>query len=213
MDYFVRHSGVAEATAAVDQAIEQISADPSRFAAVVIYGLPGTGKRHLISAAVESAIGRGIDLEHLAQFDLRGGLNGEVEEAEVERFVGAYDRLKASGGILLAATRKHPASLDLSPHLKSRLLSGVVAGTERPSDEEVDAVVRSLAERHHLRLSDKSISLIIEHLPRDTLSFEAILAKISELCFTHGKSAKINLVRDAISGREISSRPSGRSVR
>ena len=196
LSYFVRHTGVAVAAAAIEDAIDLLAADGSAFRAIFLYGPAGTGKRHLINGSIEQAVGRGISPHLLSSFDLR-----DADSSVIEKFVGQYDRLKASGGLLLSSAELGAEFLCSNPHLRSRLLAGLTIPVSRPDDSELAAVVRSIAAKQNLNLSEKSISLIVEHLPRDPLSFQTILAKISELCFMHGKSAKLNVVRQAVTGR------------
>lgn len=197
LSYFVRHSGVAEGAAALERAVEQLVADPQSFSVIVLFGPDGTGKRHLSEGYLDYGIELGVDKGKISTV----ALEDCPDDQTIERFVGDYDRLRSTGGIIICRMAEHPEKLSSNPHLRSRLLAGQVIKTGLPEELEIVPVVKSLAEKHNLNLAEKSISLIIEYLPRDTLSFETILAKISELCFAHGKSAKISVVRDAVSGR------------
>ena len=197
LSYFVRHSGVAEGAAALERAVEQLVADPQAFSMIVLFGPHGSGKRHLTEGYIDYGIGLGAAKEKIATV----AFEKNPDDQTIERFVSDYERLRSAGGVIICRMAEHPEMLSSNPHLRSRLLAGQMFKTGLPDESEIGPIVKSLAEKHNLNLSEKSISLIIEYLPRDTLSFETILAKISELCFAHGKSAKISVVRDAVSGR------------
>lgn len=196
--YFVPHSGVIDAVLSLRRAIDLLLRDETCFSAIYAFGRQSSGKTHLLSAAVENALQAGLAKTKLFFCDLSECPRGYSDDTVASQFVAAYDRLKREGGVLLAVGDRAPQDREINPHLKSRLLAGEIFELGPPQESELRPLLLSMLERKNLRLSEYSLNYLLRRLPRDTLSFERIFAKIHELCFSLGRPANWSTVREVV---------------
>ncbi len=203
LDYFVPHSGVVEAVAHVEQALEECLADPGAFRLVFVYGADGSGKRHLLEGYAKDAIARGMAPRSVKVYAC--ALQEFVEDEEVSRFISSYESLRSGGGLLLVSSPCPPAELTSNPHVSSRILSGVAVALKAPQEEELHPLVLSLIERHNLKLGERSIEYLMRRLPVDPLSFDAIFSRINEISFSQNRPARFGVVREAFAEEIVAS--------
>lgn len=210
LDYFVPHSGVAEALGLLQQSLEVVSTDTSAFRMVVLFGPRGVGKSHLLNAFRDAAVQAGLPAARLVCID-----GPELEEGCAQggttwasRFIDRYERLRSEGGLLLLASRQAPEELSEDPHLRSRFLAGAKSMLQLPREEELVPVLKSLFERRNLRVSDYSLEYLINRLPSDPLSFDAIVAKIDRFSWEKGLPARQGAIRKVVaSGVRLEEKP------
>lgn len=197
LQYFVAHSGVAQAIAVCEHAIATVMANQETFSFVYVYGPEGSGKTHLVQGMIDAAEQRGLGKEKVSLYDLSLDVAGD--DASVSQFVSDYEGQKQRGGAFFVLARQAPQGLTTNPHLLSRLLSGVVVQVHYPKDDEIQALVASVLERKNLKLSSKTLSYLFRRLPRDPLSFVNILGKISEFSLVNKEGAKLSVVKRVMS--------------
>ena len=190
----VPHSGIMEAVTSFESALDVVVEDKSAFRMIYLYGKEGSGKSHLIDAYLERAALRGICAE-LKVFQL--GSENDREDW-VSYFISEYERIKSCGGVIIVEAREHPVSAATNPHLQSRLLSGEVIAVNPPLDEEVRLVVESLLARRQVEISEYVLDYLLKRIPRDTLSFSSILARIDELSLRDKKPVGLAIVRKVL---------------
>lgn len=200
LEYFVPHSGVAEALALLHHSLNLVCEDPSSFRLCALHGPKGVGKSHLLRAFHAEALRLGLAPDKLVTFD-----GAELEEGcssggadWASHFVDRYERLRADGGLLLLASREAPEALSDNPHLRSRFLAGSKSLLQLPREEELLPVLKSLFERRNLRVSDYSLEYLINRLPSDPLSFDAIVAKIDRFSWENGLPATQGAIRKVV---------------
>jgi chromosomal replication initiation ATPase DnaA len=79
------------------------------------------------------------------------------------------------------------------------LLAGQAVLLDFPREEECVPILHSLLERLNLKLTNRAIDYLIRRMPRNPLSFEVILAKISAESFSLSKPAGLSVVRKIVS--------------
>ena len=200
LDYFVPHSGVAEAYAALEQALENAASCRQYFQLIFVWGLPGSGKKHLLEGFCQRAAERGIPQERIYKVFFKQGES--PDDDEVSQFVRIYEQMRASGGLIFGAAILSPDGVTSNPHLLSRLTAGSVFELSYPREDELAPLLSSLLERKNLKLPSKTVDYVLKRLPRDPLSFEGVFARISELCFRQGKTAGPGIVRQVLDGAD-----------
>lgn len=210
--YLVPHSGVVDAVSLLEKAVADVIAGVfsdsgevgllGTFRSVYLFGPAGCGKTHLVQGYAEKAIDAGVPAANVEIVELPRNIDcqGQAGANTVSAVVGAYDRLRAAGGLLLIAGTLDPASVSANPHLQSRLLAGFVAKVGFPKENELKQLIASIAERRNLKLSDTSIGYLLKRVPVDTLSFADVFGKIDALSLERGKPATLSLVREIVVG-------------
>ncbi|MDR2338446.1 MAG: hypothetical protein LBE20_07415 [Deltaproteobacteria bacterium] len=195
--YFVVHTGVADTYNLLELAVsELLSCEKTEsvvFRIFFIYGCQGTGKRHLSYGFANKLISGGYSQDKIKLFEL--SLDKIEQEQKVSPIVAEYEKLRTSGGLLIVYSQMLPEQVTQNPHLKSRLLAGNVCRLGLPKTEELEPLIKSLAERKNLNLSDKSVKMIVESLPLSTLSFDNILDKLNVVALASGKNPGERLLR------------------
>jgi chromosomal replication initiation ATPase DnaA len=196
MHYLVVHSGIAEAVLMLEEAVNA----SSEFSLVVVWGESGSGKTHLLSAYKKLAAEKNISSEKIQVIELeRADYN---DEGRIAQFISVYEKLKSTGGVLFVSLQDHPGGAEINPHLKSRLLAGKIAALERPREQELSTVFTSLLQKKNMKLGERSIDFLLRRIPANTLSFEAISARLDEVFREDGREAKFSVVREMISTPE-----------
>ena len=198
--YFVPHSGVSDAQAALERCLVRLAAEDSTLSFVFIYGASGLGKTHLLQGLRTAALEQGGSEERLGIFDWSGTAVEKMAE-QTGQFVATYEALRSAGGMLLVAGNSLPCDLTTDPHLLSRLVTAELIEVLPPRDEELSPVIHSLMERRNLRLSAKAVEYLVNRLPRTPLSFDVIFARINELSAAEISPANLRVIRDAVRER------------
>ena len=187
-EFFVPHSGLAAACSALGKAIAELNSEDRQFTFFRLTGASGSGKSHLLSVYRNRARELGFDSNDSAWFD-----EYEWNDDTVRTFIAAYERLKASGGLLVVAAQSDVSN----PHVSSRLAYAVPLELSYPADEELLPLVSALSERRGIRLSNSDLGYLLKRLPANPLSLSAILAKIDDLSLSVGKQASRAIFREA----------------
>ena len=156
-----------------------------RFSEAVLYlwGAPGSGKSHLLSA---SGATRAVDdVEKLG------------EAAQIELF-NTINEARESGGSVLAAGNAPPAQLPLREDLKSRLAWGLVYEVKPPSDEERAQFLRGEAARRGLKLPDEVIAYLLTRMRRDLRSLAQMLDRLDQYSLETKRPITLPLLREAL---------------
>src|SRR6185436_6138199 len=120
----------------------------------------------------------GIDWTQTASPSLRAVAVDDVEKLDATGEIALFDlfnRLRASGGALVASGPAPPADLSLRPDLRSRLAAGIVLQVHPLSEEEKAAALRERAATRGIPLGDEVIRYLLTHLQRDMGTQIAVL--------------------------------------
>ncbi len=190
-DYFILHSGVSNP---YKQALSFIDGlDDIGGSVFFIYGPKGCGKTFFIEILTKICADKQIQTE-VFKVDLDGKVfSTDNELKETTEVVDCYQDIKTNGGLIFFESQKLPAENMMDVHLKSRMLSGEVYALDYPSEEELKPVLKSLLERHHLRLKDSHLDQILNNIPAIPEYFEAVSKSLIELIPSTGRLKKSSL--------------------
>lgn len=183
---------------------------------LMLHGVAGTGKTHLLQAAsreladgtssyvplaavseLSPALLEGLDAMALVTLDDVQAIAGrrDWEEAVFHLFNG----IRARGGRLLLAARQAPGALDLTmPDLTSRLQWGLVYRLQ-PLDE--DALLLALQQRagqRGLELSAEVGRFLLTRFPRDCHSLFGLLETLDQAALAAQRRLTIPFVRQVL---------------
>ena len=158
-----------------------------REAIVYLWGDPGSGRTHLLSAAARSnpALIVADDVEHL-------------EPAAQQQLFGAINAARDGGAPVLAAGPRAPAGLALREDLRTRLAWGLVYQLRPLSDAEKAQHLRAEAARRGLRLSEEVVRYLLTRFPRDLPSLKGVLDALDRYSLAAKRPVTVPLIREAL---------------
>lgn len=182
--------------------------------ALFLHGPIGTGRTHLLQAACCEAnrAGRGAMYVPLGEPGIAPALLEDLEGAalvcldDVERVAGDQEweralfalceRLRAAGGMLLAAAVRPPGELKLMlPDLATRLGWGPVYALVPLTDDEKLEAVRRRARNRGLDLPEDVARYILARYPRDLDSLFALLDRLDRATLASQRRLTIPFLR------------------
>lgn len=176
---------------------------------LLIWGAPGAGKTHLLSAAAAVARERGIEASVFATAEAladpahveTGSLFvidrvDEAGEAAAGRIFTLYNALREHGGKLLAASRLPLASLPLREDLRTRLGWGLVYEILPLADEEKPEALKVYARRRGLELPADVIDYLLRHGRRDMQSLLSTLNALDRVSLAAKRPITVPLLRE-----------------
>ena len=189
---------------------------------VLICGLPGTGKTHLLQAACQAAVAAGHRVQYLPlrhgglTTEVLNGLDlvGRVALDDVQAIAGdpaweaalftLYNHLRESGGRLLVSADQPATALPLAlPDLRSRLGWGPCYRLQPLGEHDCEALLHAAAARRGLRLGRDLVDYLMRRLDRDPPSLLAFLEDLDHESLAARRTPSIPLARRvlAASGR------------
>ncbi len=198
----------------------QSLASGSASAGAWLWGLPSTGKSHLLQAVCAAANDSGLESVYLPMADLReigaGALEGWGDQQllalddfdlvagdeEFEQGVfRLFNELTEHHGRMLIATTEAPASLDIRlPDLASRLAAGVVFQLVPLDDAARVNALRLRASHRGLQLPDETAQFLLRRLPRDMASLYDWLDRLDTASLEAKRRLTVPFVRDVLRG-------------
>jgi DnaA-homolog protein len=203
LDNFVAGRNV-ELLAALGQALSASQADRGLY----LWGEAGSGKSHLLQAAVGNARAAGQTAIYAC---------GEVPDAaqvvavdDVERLGDAaqialfalYNRQRENGGMLLVSGTQAPAFLTLRDDLRTRLGWGLVYQVHALNDAEKAEALRQHALARGLELPGEVTTYLLRHGRRDLPALLVTLDALDELCLRLKRGASVPLLKEVMRGNQ-----------
>jgi DnaA family protein len=153
---------------------------------VYLWGEAGSGRSHLLHAAVSGLQAAGLVCLYVARGDPVPAASAEVRAVAVDdvetldsrnqrAFFNLYNQLRERTGIVLAAGDAPPARLKLRPELVTRLGWGLVYQVQALSDDEKALALKRHAASRSFDLPDGVIDYILRHMSRDLPSLMSVL--------------------------------------
>lgn len=176
---------------------------------VYLFGEPGSGKTHLLRAAVREA-------EILGQTALYVGAPhaaltvlpdcdvlavDDIERLEIVSQLALFDAfnvLRAGRGRLFGAGRQPAAELPLREDLRTRLGSGLSLRLAPLNDEEKAAALTWHAAQRGLRLAPEIVGYLLTHCRRDMGTQIAVLDALDRHSLEHKRPVTLPLLREAL---------------
>jgi DnaA-homolog protein len=175
---------------------------------MLVWGATGTGKTHLLRAAVALAQERGrkaVFLDHpdAMRSDVLEDMPDvvavdRVDEASAEaagQGFTLYNAQKQRGAYFLAASRPPLAAMSLREDFRTRLGWGLVYETSALSDEDKPAALEVYAAQRGFQLSRDVIEYLLRHGRRDMPSLLATLAALDRQSLSTKKPITVALLR------------------
>jgi DnaA family protein len=191
--------------------LSRIAAGAGGETGLVIWGAAGSGKTHLLRAAVAAAATRGAraswiatpgellatDPETLAQNSLLAvdAIDAASAEAQARLFT-LFNALKANGGQLLAASRAAPAVLPLREDLRTRLGWGLVYELLPLTDAEKPAALVVYARERGFDLSADVIGYLLAHGRRDMTTLVGALGALDRHSLATKRPITVPMLRE-----------------
>jgi DnaA family protein len=161
---------------------------------VYLWGERGSGRSHLLGAAVRAA----NDPARLTLADDVECLADGAQVALFNRINELREGPAGQRGTLLAAGSAPPAQLALREDLRSRLAWGLVYQVHTLTDPEKADYLRDEAARRGLAIADEVVAYLLTHVRRDLPTLVAILAHLDEYSLSRQRPLTLPLVREAL---------------
>jgi DnaA family protein len=158
---------------------------------IYLWGTGGSGKSHLLQACADLAKEHGIELVTADDVQKRDDVS------QIDLF-NTYNRLRESGGVLIASGEAAPMQMGLRDDLATRLSWGLVYQLHPLSDEEkAQALIAHAAERG-MKLPDEVLDYCLRHLRRDLRTLMATLDALDKWSLTAKRPVTLPLLRQLL---------------
>ena len=177
---------------------------------IYLWGAASSGRTHLLQGAL-AAIGRrgrrvayfAADAEsapeRLCEADAAAIDDVERLEAAAQGVVfNLYNRLRDSGGVLLAAGNAPPAQLRMRPDVVTRLAWGLVYEVHALSDSEKAQALAEHAATRGFSLPPEVSRHLLTHVRRDMRNLIAILESLDRYSLETKRPVTLTLVREML---------------
>ena len=189
---------------------------------VFVWGGAGTGKSHLLQAAVKAADAAGARaiyipvneliranvqiLDDLHELDMIAlddvGLCGGHREWENGLFT-LYNAIQAAGRRLLMAARQSPAATPFElGDLASRVKASLVYRLRELEDGDKAAALRLAARRRGLDIQDAALEFIMRRERRDMTALAQTLELLDNASLSQGRRLTAPFVKEILAGRD-----------
>ena len=183
---------------------------------VYLWGLPGSGKTHLLHAVVERAGALGgraawfsaatpspwhsADGRDWIVIDDAHALDAAQQHAAFSLFVDAIDR----GAAIVAAGDVPPVDLAVREDLRTRLGWGHVFALAPLGESEVRAALRREADRRGTFLSDDVMDYLLTRFARDLKHLMAQLDRLDEFSLSTKRAITVPLLKQMLAEESAS---------
>lgn len=174
-----------------------------------LWGAPGSGRTHLLSALAARAVEAGhmpvrafsapvaaqaleaLDPPVLVLIDDVERLTGPAEQA----LFGLYNRLRDGAGALVACGDVAPSGLKMRADLVTRLAWGLVYEVHALRDEDKVEAMRTRARALGYRLPDDVAEYLLRHAPRDLTSLLRLVDRLDRHAIASRRAVTLPLAR------------------
>ena len=189
--------------------IEHLVTGRSAERAIYLWGEAGSGRSHLLRAAISALSVAGLACEYVPRSaampdttrELRGVAVDDVESLDAtsqRAFFNLYNQLRERAGIVLAAGDAPPARLKLRPELLTRLGWGLVYQVHALSDEEKAIALKGHAASRAFDLPDGVVDYLLRHQSRDLTSLMGILDALDRHSLETKRPITLPLLKDLL---------------
>lgn len=185
---------------ALQQALQQKHGERGLY----IWGAAGSGKSHLLQAAIGKAQAQGINAAYAcgsvpAAADVVAVDDVErLDEAAQIALFELYNRQRETGGMLLVSGCAAPAHLQVRDDLRTRLGWGLVYQVQPLNDEEKAAALRQHATARGFALPAEVTQYLLRHGRRDLPALLATLDALDEHCLRLKRAASVPLLKEVM---------------
>ncbi len=186
-----------------------------------MWGNQGTGKTHLLQAAVRQINQSGCRAIYLPLQEVTEDIQRATEGLEamdlvalddIDSFYGTeaenalfnlYNRTKEKGGKILLASRVKPGGAkSLLPDLASRLNAGFVYKLQELDEEQKALFLIDMAEYRGLKLERSVVDFIMRTFKRDMNSLCVILNLLDSASLQYGRAITVPFAKEILNSLE-----------
>ncbi|NMG75241.1 DnaA regulatory inactivator Hda [Aromatoleum diolicum] len=173
-----------------------------------LWGPAGSGRSHLLRAALAAAQAAGRPATNVAAADVGDELpqtpslllavddvHALAPAAQIALF-NAFNRSRPLGQTLLLAGADAPRNLALREDLRTRIGQCLIFEVRPLDDESRTAILATLAARRGLRLADEVIDFLMRHGRRDLPSLLAVLDALDTASLERKRAVTLPLLRE-----------------
>lgn len=171
--------------------ISQSLTAPATQRFIYLWGAPGSGKTHLLSATRDAAEGLGKSLV------MADDVQDFSEQQQIDLF-NAYNQARENDSLVLVAGNASPMQMGLRDDLASRLAWGVTYQLHPLSDEEKAQALKARAKQRGMKLPDDVVDYCFRYLRRDLPSLMATLDALDQWSLTEKKPITLAMLRKLI---------------
>lgn len=171
---------------------------------VYLWGETGSGKSHLLQAAVRQVKAQGLSAQyaHAAVPDAAQMVAVDdveaLDEAKQVALFALYNRQRESGGILLVSGTAAPAHLNLRDDLRTRLGWGLVYQVQPLNDTEKARALEQHALARGFELPHDVTQYLLRHGRRDLPSLLQVLDALDAQCLRLKRAPSVPLLKEVI---------------
>jgi len=191
----------------VVSALHSLAAGHSAENFVYLWGERGSGRSHLLQAAVASS--QGTVARYVAAGEpLPAEISGvrmlavdDVEKLDAQaqlQFFHLYNALRECHGAVLAAGNVAPARLQLRADLLTRLGWGLVFQVHALSDDDKRVALKRRAAARAFDLRDEIVEYLLRHLKRDLPSLMTVLDALDRYSLETKRPITLPLLRELL---------------
>lgn len=183
---------------------------------IYLWGAPGSGRSHLLRAAVDAARASGRPAHLLGAATVEDDLPetpgallaiDDVDQlgaaAQIALF-NAFNRARGNGQSLLLSGPAAPLGLALREDLRTRIGQSLIYEVQPLDDAARAEILATLAARRGLRLADEVVDFLLRHGRRELSSLREVLDALDRASLEHKRPITLPLLRDMIQqGLEI----------
>ncbi|HEX5748863.1 MAG TPA: DnaA regulatory inactivator Hda [Archangium sp.] len=168
---------------------------------VYLWGAPGSGKSYLLAAWAHACQKLGMTVDFSGKQAAQAVIADQVEawnEAQQHAGFAAFNRVRESGGLWLAAGSVAPAELPVMPELQTRLGWGLVFQLQGLEDAEKRTALMQHAETLGFRLESQVADYLLNHTARDMQSLLRVLEALDRFSLETRRPITLPLLRQLL---------------
>jgi len=184
---------------------------------IYFYGGTGSGKSHLLFAAIKIAAENGLKTQYLSLDDSRvspellSEVGGDAfvcidnimcwsgDEAKERSLFALFERVKqATGRLLISSDQPADRGKYLLPDLVSRLSSGLIYPLHDLNEEQRFEAIKLRAVQRSMSISDETVNYLLSHSARDTKLVFSLLDKIDRASLIEKRRITIPFLKTLI---------------
>lgn len=185
-------------------------AQPRTFDAVYLWGPPGCGRTHLLSATQTAANEVSRRVVRIAGEEAGADLpcppGGLLIVDDIDRLddpaqialFRTFNSARLAGLALLLAGAAPPLELKVREDLRTRIGSAIVYEVKPLSDEDKAATLHSQASQRGLRMEDEVIGYMLRHTARDLPSLMAVLDALDHASLERKRPVTVPLLKEML---------------
>lgn len=175
---------------------------------VMLWGPRGSGRSHLLRAAINEASAAGRPALHVEADKLDGefvpapstlvavdDIEGLGADAQIALF-NAFNRAREQGLTLLLAAERAPRELELREDLRTRIGQSLVFELKPLDDQTRSHILLTLAQRRGLSIGDDVVQFLLRHGRRDLPSLITTLDALDRASLERKRPVTLPLLRD-----------------